>query len=109
MGYMMHGEREYEFDDRVLAHLKVVIGQKLTRQEGFFVSWVRTPDEGSGRVSLWLGPATTLGFRFSGSKTPELNLVWLKVLAALSNGARGLVVMSEDEAEQFARKNPDVL
>ncbi|MBL3700927.1 hypothetical protein [Leucobacter luti] len=109
MGYLVHGPNEYEFEDRLLAHLKVVVGQKLGRQEGFFLSWSRTPDEGSGRVSLWLSPAVPIAFRFGGSKSPELNLTWLRVLAARSHASRGLVVITEDEAEAFAKNNPDVL
>ncbi|MCW2288169.1 hypothetical protein [Leucobacter luti] len=109
MGFLVHGEHEYEFDDRVLAHLKVVIGQKLMRHEGFFLSWSKTPDEGSGRISLWLSPASTLAFRFGGSKPPEINMLWLKVLSARSHASRGLVVITEDEAESFARNNPDLL
>ena len=109
MGYLMHGTNEYEFDDRVLAHLKVVVGQKLKKQECFFLSWSRAPEEGSGRVSVWLSPYSNLAFRFAGSRPPQLNLVWVKVLTALSHTPRGLVVVSEDEAETYARKNPDLI
>lgn len=109
MGYLMHGTNEYEFDDRVLAHLKVVVGQKLKKQECFFLSWTRAPEEGSGRVSVWLSPYSNLAFRFAGSRPPQLNLVWVKVLTALSHTPRGLVVVSEDEAETYARKNPDLI
>jgi len=109
MGYFMHGNNEYEFEDRLLTHLKTVIGQKLKKQEGFFLSWTKTPAQGSGRVSLWLSSAVPLGFRFSGSRPPELNLTWIKVLIALSHTPRGLVVISEDDAEAYAKKNPDII
>ncbi|WP_232755837.1 hypothetical protein [Leucobacter sp. PH1c] len=105
----MHGTHEYEFEDRLLAHLKVVIGQKLRGQECFYLSWSKTPEQGSGRVSLWLSPHLALGFRFSGSRPPELNPVWLRVLTARSHTPRGLVIVSEDEAEAFARQVPELL
>lgn len=109
MGFMMHGGNEYEFEDRLLAHLKTVIGQKLKKQESFFLSWTKTPEEGSGRVSVWVSPYSTVGFRFSGSRPPELNLAWVKALSALSHTPRGLVVISEDDALSYAKKNPDLV
>ncbi|WP_336659008.1 DUF7882 family protein [Leucobacter sp. USHLN153] len=109
MGYLMHGTHEYEFEDRLLTHLKMVIAQKLMKQEGFLLSWTKTAEAGSGRVSLWLSPFVQLGFRFSGGRPPELNRTWLRVLNSLSNTSRGLVVMSEDDAVKYAKQNPDLL
>jgi hypothetical protein len=103
MGYLVYGDgSEYEIDDRALAHLKIVIGSKLRRQEGFFVSWEHTPEEGSGRVSVWVSPSIPIQFRFTGSKTPELNRQWLEVLADSSFGPRGLHLLSEAEATKQA-------
>jgi hypothetical protein len=105
MGYLSYGATaEYEFDDRVLAHLKVAISLKLRRQECFFLSWSTPADRGSGRISLWMSPHIPLSFRFAGSKTPELNETWLRVLGDLSNTPRGLLVISEREAEAYAQK-----
>lgn len=90
---------EYEIDDRTLAHLKVVIAAKLRRQENFFLSWTNEPEAGSGRISLWLSPSIPLQFRFYGSRQPQLNRAWLEVLTDLSHTARGLIIVSEAEAE----------
>lgn len=109
MGYLIHGGHEYEFEDRLLLHLKFVIGQKLRKQECFFLSWHRGTGEGSGRVSVWLSPYVTVAFRFSGSREPEYNQIWLKALTALAHTPRGLVVISEDDAERYAKKNPDLV
>ena len=109
MGYLMHGGNEYQFEERLLAHLKIVIGQKLVKQESFFLSWTRSPNEGSGRVSLWLSPYSSIAFRFSGSRSPEINVRWVKVLSALSHTSRGLIALSEDEAEKYAKKAPDLI
>jgi hypothetical protein len=108
MGYLVYGDgSEYEIDDRALAHLKIVIGSKLRRQEGFFVSWEHTPEEGSGRVSVWVSPSIPIQFRFVGSKTPELNRQWLEALADSSFGPRGLHLLSEAEAtKQAAARKP---
>lgn len=108
MGHLSYaGIAEYEFEDRVLAHLKTAIGMKLRRQESFFISWSVPADLGSGRFSLWVSPSTPLAFRFAGSRAPELNRVWIDVLNNLSHTPRGLIVISEGEAEKHAREHGD--
>ena len=87
----------------MLAHLKTVVAAKLRRQESFMVSWTVEPDSGSGRVSLWMSPPVPLEFRFAGSRPPQLNPVWLEVLAEMANTARGLVLVGEQEAEAIHR------
>ena len=106
MGYLLHGDREYQFEDRTLAHLKAIIGQKLAKREGFFLSWTNPPSEGSGRNALWISEHSTIAFRFNGAKSPELNPEWLQVLSALSHSARGLTVISESDAAKYAQRNP---
>jgi hypothetical protein len=109
MGYLIYGAgAEYEIDDRTLSHIKIAVVAKLRLQECFLINWTVTPDEGSGRISLWLAPGIPLQFRFSGSRPPELNRVWLEALAASSHGTRGMVVMPEDEAEAFLAETPPV-
>lgn len=105
MGYLAYaGLDEYEFEDRTLAHLKVAVGLKLRRQESFFLSWSKPAEEGSGRCSLWISPSTPLVFRFAGSRAPELNRVWIEVLSSLSHTPRGLILISESEAERHAQE-----
>lgn len=101
MGYLMYDGRDYEFEDRLLAHLKIAVGKKFKRHESFFLSWVVEPSSGSGRVSLWMDPSQHVGFRFSGSREPELNKTWVKALVELSATHRGLVAMSERQAEAY--------
>lgn len=102
MGYFIYaGTQEYEFEDRTLAHIKLAVSMKLRRQESFLMNWTNSAEKGSGRISLWLAPSIPLVFRFSGSRTPELNEQWLQVLAELSNTPRGLIVVTEAEAERY--------
>lgn len=102
MGYITYaGTQEYEFDDRVLAHLKIAISMKLRRQESFLLNWSNSTEKGSGRMSLWLSPTIPLSFRFSGSRSAELNESWVSVLHELSNTPRGMVVITESEAERY--------
>jgi hypothetical protein len=86
MGMLIYGSGdEYEIDDRALAHLKAVIGAKLRRQEGFFLSWANDAEHGSGRRD---------------SRPPELNRAWLEVLSETSHSPRGLQLIPESEVER---------
>jgi len=84
-----------EFDDRVLAHLKVVILAKLRRQESFTFSWEYTSAQGSGHSSIWLHPAIPLQFDFYGKKDPTLNRIWLEEMVQLANTPAGLRIIPE--------------
>lgn len=100
MGHLLYGSAsEYEFDDRILAHLKVVIVSRLSRQESFLLSWATEPRAGSGRMSVWIAPSIPLQFRFSGSRPPALNKTWIDVMSRLSHTSRGLIAISEEQAE----------
>jgi hypothetical protein len=97
MGYLVYGPQldAYAFDDRVLAHLRVVIVMKLRRQEPFTFSWTLPP--GGGRVSLWLAPSIPIEFRFAERREPALNRAWLDSLASVAAGPSGLVLLPEPD------------
>jgi len=87
-----------DFDDRTLAHLQFVIGQKLQRGETFFFSWRDDSSIGDGRSTIWLHPGSVLYFKFYGSRTPPLNRAWIEALMYTANSARGLYVVPEPAA-----------
>ncbi|WP_166879919.1 MULTISPECIES: ATP-dependent DNA ligase [unclassified Salinibacterium] len=95
MGVLIYDGIEIQFEDRVLAHLQVVIGQKLRRRECFFMSWRDSAEVGDGRSAIWLDPAIPLYFKFFGSRPPTINREWIEKLAMSANSAHGLVVLSE--------------
>jgi hypothetical protein len=84
-----------DFDDRVLAHLKVVILAKVRRGESFTFSWEYSAAAGSGHSSIWIHPTIPLQFDFLGSKEPRLNRAWVEELVRLSNTPSGLRVTPE--------------
>lgn len=105
MGHLIYGDnQDYEFEDRTLAHLKVAITMKLRRQESFLMSWVNPPERGGGRVSIWLTPSIALAFKFAGSRVPSLNKAWLEVMNELSHTPRGLILVSEEDADKYQSK-----
>lgn len=109
MGNLIHGNHSYDFEDRLLAHLQFVIGQKLRKGEGFFLSWQKSHSEGDGRTSAWLSQYATIAFQYSGSREPEMSKAWVRALSALSHTSRGLIAISEHEAEKYVKKNPDLM
>ncbi|GAA4157670.1 hypothetical protein GCM10022286_09490 [Gryllotalpicola daejeonensis] len=104
MGYLVYGSgAEHEVEDRALAHLKIAIVAKLRLQESFLVNFSIPAERGSGRISLWISPAIPLAFRFSGSRPPELNRVWIDAMSRSAHGVRGMVLMGENEAADYLK------
>lgn len=97
MGSLIYGSAsiEVKFEDRVLAHLQVVVSAKLRRGESFFFSWFDTPSVGDGRSAIWIAPAIPLYFKYSGSKPPTLNKVWLEEMAIAAGSNQGLLLLEE--------------
>ncbi|WP_431220057.1 ATP-dependent DNA ligase [Leifsonia xyli] len=96
MGYFSHEGHEIPFDDRTLAHLHVVIINKLRHGQSFAMSWKDCAATGGGRTSVWLHPASNIRFHFDGSRTPALNREWLALLSDSADSSRGLIVESEE-------------
>ena len=92
MGKFIYGTPSIavDFDDRVLAHLKVVILAKVRRGESFTFSWEYTVAAGSGHSSIWIHPTIPLQFDFVGSREPRLNRTWVEELVKLANSPAGL-------------------
>ncbi|WP_210508920.1 ATP-dependent DNA ligase [Naasia sp. SYSU D00057] len=110
MGKLIYGtDAGIDIEDRVLAHLQVVILSKMRRSESFAFSWEYGREAGSGRTTIWVHPSMNLRFRYNGSRAPELNRAWLEELSVLANSANGLRLIPEPEvaptsAERGLRK-----
>ncbi len=85
-------------DDRILAHLQVVIWAKLRRGEQFSFTFQDTQRSGLGRSSIWISPSIALSFDYFGGKTPLLNPHWIEALTKTANSASGLTVVPEPQA-----------
>ena len=97
MGSLIYGHPsvDIKLEDRVLSHLQVVFSEKLRRNEGFHFSWADHELTGGGRNIVWVHPAMPLYFRYSGSRVPSLNPVWLEDMTRSINGSAGLVLHDE--------------
>jgi len=76
-----------DIDDRTLAHLRIVVMNKLRRTEAFMFD-VEVGD-GSGRRSFWMQ------FHFFGSRNPRINRAWIEDLMQAASGPNGLTITPE--------------
>jgi hypothetical protein len=105
VGSLVYGSAsiELKFEDRVLAHLQVVMSAKLRRGESFFFSWFDDPAAGEGRSALWIDPAIPLYFRYAGSRQPTLNKAWLEEMAISAGSNQGLILLEEPAGDDAVR------
>jgi hypothetical protein len=89
------GQIKADFEDRVLAHLQIVIGAKLRRGESFHLSWKDDASIGDGRTTVWVNPAVTLVYKYYGSRPPPINRDWIEALMMTANSPTGLYVVPE--------------
>lgn len=87
------------FDDRTLAHLRVVISTKLRRGESFTLSWRHPDDCPRGRSTIWISPSIPLRFQFDDAEQIELSRAWLAELAASANSSSGILIVPEHTAD----------
>lgn len=95
MGRITIDSATLKLDDRALAHLEIVILEKLRRKEPFFFTWAYDASVGSGRESRWVHPQVHLDFRFDTRFPPELNRRWVKELMHTANSPNGLYLVDE--------------
>lgn len=81
-----------KMDDRVLAHVKVLVVSKLRRNEPFLLSWVESAENGHGRASVWIHAGADLVFRFDGSRQADLDKELLDSMSSEALGPTGLRV-----------------
>lgn len=88
-----------EFDDRLLAHLQVVIAMKLRRGESFTFSWKDDREVEDGRTAIWIDRTIPMVFRYSGGRAPVINRSWVELLTQTAGSASGLQIVAEPTNE----------
>lgn len=102
MGYLYYGTTSYrvEMDDRALAHLKIAMLTLLRAGQSLAFSFVRPPEAGSGRETLWICPTTDIRFRFNGSRAPAVNEPWVRRIIETAKTPAGMRMVSETPEAQ---------
>jgi len=106
--FIYNGSAKVDIEDRALAHLQVVVGNKLRRGEPFYFNWREDPSTGEGRRSVWVHPYADLTFQFFGSRTPSLNRDWLEALALTANSTSGLHLVPEPSGPGTPEADPGI-
>ena len=88
------------FDDRVLAHLQLVVGAKLRRSESFYFSWTVDADLGGGRNSIWIHPSIPMSYTYTENLPAVYNRDWIEALSESANSIVGLQVVPEPEPSE---------
>ena len=95
MGTFTYDRVSVDFDDRLLAHLEIVIVQKLRRQESFLMTWQDEMGMAGGRSGIWLHPAAMIHFHFAGNEKVVIDHDWVAILMISANSAMGLFVTDD--------------
>ena len=93
MAVLSYGGADYEFSDRLLAHVQVVITTKLRRRESFALSWIRDVD--GGREAIWVDNGLPIRFRYDEGAIAPLNREWLESMMDGTHRPNGLLVTPE--------------
>ena len=93
-----------DIDDRTLAHLRIVVMNKLRRSESFMFD-VEIGD-GSGRRSFWMNPSVPIQFHFFGSRQPRINRFCVEELMQAASGPNGLSIVPEPAEESPLSEEP---
>lgn len=105
MGSLFYGDDRdpIEIEDRLLAHVKVVMSTKLRRNESFTLSW-RHASGATGRSTIWVQPSIPLRFVFDSPDAETLDPALLTSLANSANSSGGMSITLEHENAASAPK-----
>lgn len=108
MGTLAYGSPEHlcTIDDRVLAHVQIVIIDKLRHGEHFAFSF----DAGDigAPATLWMSPCIPLRFEFADHRKIEINRGWLHALERAARSVSGLRVVPEPPVLRALPTGPPV-
>ena len=76
--FVYNSNSTFTIDDRTLAHLQVVILDKLRRNESFALDL----HDDRHIQTLWITQRSALAFHYSGNRRPALNHDWLELMSA---------------------------
>lgn len=96
MGHLTYGalQRMIVVEDRLLAHIEVVVLSRLRRNNAFAMRWTQTGEQG-GRRTIWIHQSTDLYFEYDEAQQPELDRELLDQLAKAADSNAGINLHSD--------------
>ncbi|RWZ50060.1 ATP-dependent DNA ligase [Labedella phragmitis] len=102
MGMLKYGTREIAVEDRILAHISVIVTQKLRRRESFLLT-LPASDRRMATEAMWMSCNSDIAFAYSGNRVPSLNHAWLEQMMTESFSAHGLDLTLHGEPSAAGR------
>lgn len=93
--FIYEGGPKVELEDRTLTHVQLAITAKLRRGEPFTFTWREDASTGGGRTTVWIHAASSMVFKYFGSRAPAINRAWVEALTFTANSPSGLYVVPE--------------
>jgi hypothetical protein len=93
MGVLRYHNEDFEMDDRVLAHIQVILSAKMRRRESFFLSWESSSKSGGSHM-VWMHEAVPVHIQFSASRIPAVNREWINLL--MKDATTGTVHLGDE-------------
>ncbi len=91
MGRLIYRDRaSFDIDDRILAHLRIVVMNKLRRNEGFMLQL--PVNEGVRQASLWIHASNALVMQFYGGREPAIDRALVDQMMHDASSADGLTL-----------------
>jgi hypothetical protein len=97
MGRLVYGatQRTIVMDDRLLAHIEVVVLSRLRRNNAFALRWAEVDGERPGRRTIWIHQDTDLCFEYDTAEQDELDRDLLDQLAKAADSNTGMNLRTE--------------
>jgi hypothetical protein len=100
VGFLTYNDEQFDFGDRALWHLQIVISTKLRRRENFFLIWNHPVERGSGRHAVWVDNGVPIHFTYNGTRNIAVNRHWVEEMLLSASRATGLLLTDEPQVPE---------
>lgn len=86
-------------EDRVLAHLQVVVNAKLKRNSSFMLTLRDTSQYSDSSAAMWISRGIPLYFSFDSARGVEISEQWVRQLLLAADSTGGLHLGAEPPSD----------
>jgi hypothetical protein len=107
VGILHYSSQAFEINDVALAHLRLVVNQKIRKRESFYVNWIREPSAGSGRVTIWVSPDLPIAFHVPELSKADWHPEWVQQMLEEGHSSHGISVRGIGNMDTRKRASPE--
>jgi hypothetical protein len=98
MGFFVYDNAQpIKIEDRALAHLQIVMIDKMRRRENFGLNLA----DDKNVLMMWVSQSTPLQFVYEGNRQPTINWAWVELLAGEAGVTGVLELLDESRSEAY--------